>query len=367
MTATVLCVAVASLVAVSTLSAQESTPATSNATQTQARGTADSVVASRITADTIGFGGRTVAPGDTVRGTVVVAAGNLRVRGTVLGNAIAIAGDVVVDSGGTVSGDAIAVFGTVTALGGMVGGERRSVAGTFGSRLGLPREKPAPAPRSTVDALKLSLGWLVILLLIGFGVQAFAGNYLAGASDVLEQSFWRSFLVGIAGELAIIPALVLLIVALTVTVVGILLIPFAIVAFVLAVAGLVTLGFLATARLTGGGIRAGRARDLSATGSTLRGLVMGITVYLGMWVVAAAFQWSPIASGVLRALALAITFVAATAGLGAAILSKGGTRRDVVKVQPVADEMAVWQTPTPVTGVVAARRPTPAGAPRQRV
>jgi hypothetical protein len=364
MPATVFGVAVASLVAVCALSAQESTPAAANAGQAQARSTMDST--SNVRADTIGFGGRTIAPGDTVRGTVVVAAGDLRVRGTILGNAIAIAGDVVVDSGGSVVGDAIAVFGSVTTDGGVVGGERRSIAGSFGSRLGLQREKPAPASRSTIDALKLSLGWLVILLLIGFGVQAFAGNYLAGASDVLEQSFWRSFLVGIAGELAVLPALVLLLVALTVTVVGILLIPFAIVAFVLAVAGLVTLGFLAMARLTGGGVRSGRARDLSATGSTLRGLVMGITLYLGMWVVAAGFQWSPIASGILRTLALAITYVAATAGFGAAILSKGGTRRDIAKVQPVADEMAVWQTPTPVSGVVAARRPTPAGAPPRR-
>jgi hypothetical protein len=361
MPATVFGVAVASLVAVCALSAQGSTPAAANAGQAQARAATDSTVAPNVTVDTIGFGGRTIAPGDTIRGTVVVAAGDLRVRGTIFGNAIAIAGDVVVDSGGSVAGDAIAIFGSVMTDGGVVGGERRSIAGSFGSRLGLQREKPAPAPRSTIDALKLSLGWLVILLLIGFGVQAFAGNYLAGASDVLEQSFWRSFLVGIAGELAILPALILLLVALTVTVVGILLIPFAIVAFVLAVAGLVTLGFLAMARLTGGGVRSGRARDLSETGSTLRGLVMGITFYLGMWVVAAAFQWSPVTSGILRALALAITYVAATAGFGAAILSKGGTHRDIAKAQPVADEMAVWQTPTPVTGVVAARRPTPAG------
>jgi hypothetical protein len=365
MPATVFGVAVASLVAVCVLSAQGSTPAAANAGQAQTREVTDSTAA-KVTVDTIGFGGRTIARGDTVHGTVVVAAGDLRVRGSIVGNAIAIAGDVVVDSGGNVSGDAIAVFGSVTTDGGVVGGERRSIAGSFGSRLGLEREKAAPAPRGTIEALKLSLGWLVILLLIGFGVQAFAGNYLAGASDVLEQSFWRSFLVGIAGELAIVPALVLLLVALAVTVVGILLIPFAIVAFVIAVAGLVTLGFLATARLTGGGIRSGRARALSETGSTLRGLVMGITLYLGMWVVAAAFQWSPIASGILRTLALAITYVAATAGFGAAILSKGGTRRDVAKVQPVADEMAVWQTPTPVSGVVAARRPTPAGAPPRR-
>jgi hypothetical protein len=184
---------------------------------------------------------------------------------------------------------------------------------------------------------------------------------------VLEQSFWRSFLVGVAGELAIAPVLILLLLALAITVVGVLLIPFAIVAYVIAIAGLGTLGFLAMAYVTGAGVGGRRAGELQARGRALRALVVGITLYLGMWVVAAAFQWSPLVSGVLRALAVAITYAAATAGFGAAILSRGGTRRDAAKPVPVADEMAVWQTPTPVTGVVAARRPTPAGAPRQRV
>jgi len=42
-------------------------------------------------------------------------------------------------------------------------------------------------------------------------------------------------------------------------------------------------------------------------------------------------------------------------GLGAAILSRAGTHRRVAGVaRPV--ELAAWQTPTPVAGVVAARR-----------
>ena len=45
-----------------------------------------------------------------------------------------------------------------------------------------------------------------------------------------------------------------------------------------------------------------------------------------------------------------------TLGLGAAILSRAGTHRRVASgSRPV--ELAAWQTPTPVTGVVAARRP----------
>jgi hypothetical protein len=48
-----------------------------------------------------------------------------------------------------------------------------------------------------------------------------------------------------------------------------------------------------------------------------------------------------------------------TLGLGAAILSRAGTHRRVAAgTRPV--ELASWQTPTPLTGVVAARRPTAA-------
>jgi hypothetical protein len=203
-------------------------------------------------------------------------------------------------------------------------------------------------------------------LIIGIGVLVFAGNYLEGVTDVLEQRFWRSFLVGVAGELAILPVLVLVLLGLTVTVVGILLIPFAIVAYVVAIAGLATLGFLAMAYLTGASLGSRRAAGLQARGRALRALVVGVPLYFGLWVLAAIFQWSPIVSGTLRALALATTYAATTAGFGAALLSRGGTRRDAAKHTIATDEMAVWQTPTPVTGVVAARRPTPAAVPGHR-
>ena len=54
-----------------------------------------------------------------------------------------------------------------------------------------------------------------------------------------------------------------------------------------------------------------------------------------------------------------MTYVAVTAGFGAALLSRGGTRRDAAVAQAPAPAMnaASWQTPTPVTGVVAGRRP----------
>lgn len=314
--------------------------------------TQDSTTSTPAASDTLRFGGRTIAAGDTVSGPVLVAAGDLHVRGTVRGTAVAIAGDIIVEEGGTITGDAIAVLGNVVNNRGTVAGTARNFAGSFSWLEDVERAEAATR-RGTGDAMSLSVGWLIVMLLIGIGVLVFAGAYLDGVTDVLEQSFWRSFLVGIAGELGLIPLLLLVCAALAVTVVGILLIPFAIVAYVLAVAGLLTLGFLAVARLVGGSIGSARGDE---RGRALRALVIGIVVFMGAWVVGAAFQWSPVLSGVIRMLALAVTWVAATAGFGAAILSRGGTNRDAASA-PQTDESPAWQTPTPITGVAAARRP----------
>lgn len=314
------------------------------------------VVAAQAAADSITIGSREIPVGQEVRGPVVVAGGNLVVRGTITGSAIAIAGDVVVDSTGRVTGDAIAAFGDVRNAG-QVGGVVRPLTGTFGasvrSLLRVGEAKPV-APRSPMS---LALGWLTVIMVVGLGVLVFASPYLEGVVDVLEQSFWRSFSVGLLGEIGVLPAIVLLVIALAVTVIGVLLIPFAVVAAVLAVAGLATLGFVAVARLTGGGIGRAGSAGLSARGSSLRGVIVGLGIYMGLWILAAALHEVPVAGTGLRLLALAATFIAATAGFGAAILSRGGTRRDAAVIVP-APASAGWQTPTPVSGVVAARRPT---------
>jgi hypothetical protein len=306
-----------------------------------------------VRSDTLRFGGRVIEAGDTVSGPVVVAAGDLRVRGIIRGTAVSIAGDIVVEGGGAITGDAIAILGDVVSAGGAVSGNSRNFAGSFPWLRDVEQAAPAHARRDTGDAMYLSLGWLVMMLLVGIGVLVFAGAYLDGVTDVLERSFWRSFLVGIAGELGLIPLMVLICAGLAITVVGILLIPFAIVAYVLAVLGFLTLGFLSVARLAGGGLGSDRGE---AKGRALRALLFGIVIFMGVWVLAAAFQWSPMVSGILRMIALAVTWVAATAGFGAAILSRGGTHRDAA-TKPLVDESAAWQTPTPITGVAAARKP----------
>jgi hypothetical protein len=319
----------------------------------------------RAESDSLILGGRVIEAGSTVKGPVVVAGGTLVVDGTIDGTAVAIAGDVRVRSGGRVTGDAIAAFGAVRNEGGTIGGAARSLTGRWGESLrsSLRGDGLAPTKRSP---FQLALGWFGVMLLIGLGVLVFANRYLDGVVDVLQESFWRSFFVGIAGELGILPAVLILVVGLAITVLGFLLIPFAVVAFVLAVAGLATLGFIAVAQLTGGGIGGRSVERLSQRGGALRGVIFGVSLYMGVWLLATgvgSVTDGPVAT-VLRIMALLITYVAVTAGFGAALLSRGGTRRDAAVAQAPAPAMnaASWQTPTPVTGVVAARRPAPAAA-----
>jgi hypothetical protein len=305
-------------------------------------------------AKSITNGDLTIAAGQTASGPVVIYEGTLTVLGRVDGDVVALGGDVVVGPGGEVTGNAIAVEGAVRREGGTIGSDARTLGGVLtadGAEPAVSRES-----RAGGSPLGLALSWLCVLLLIGVGVLVFAQPYLEGVVDTLETRFWRSFAVGLAGELAAIPLLVLMIVALAVTVIGILLIPFAVVAYVLALAGLVTLGFVAIARLTGGALGSDAVRRLSARGSALRGVLIGTVLLLGMWVVAAALTGAPVIGAILRAIAVTVTFVAVTAGLGATILSRAGTRGVEAPAAKPADP-AVWQTPTPVSGVAAARRP----------
>jgi hypothetical protein len=251
-----------------------------------------------------------------------------------------------------VTGDAWAAGGAVVIDGGTVEGQKRSLtvtAPTFaGSR--------ARAPLSTWQSIKLVIGWFALLTIIGLGVMIFADRNLEGVVIALERGFARSFWIGLAGQVALLPGLLILVVGLAITVLGALLIPFAIVAYVIAAAGVITLGFLAVARLTGGAF-ASEHGATSARGVSLRALITGLAVFLGLWLVAALFAWSPVAGALLRAIAIALTWVAATVGLGAALVSRAGTQRPGAnQSQHTATDEFAWQTPTPVAGVAAATR-----------
>jgi hypothetical protein len=321
----------------------------------------DEGIAGLPPADSVTPGPRTVPAGTTVHGPVV-ALGPVVVGGRVEGPVVSLAGDVTVSRGGVVAGDAVAVGGRVIADG-EVQGEMRGMSGLPNRPVVAAAAADARSPfQRTYDGMRLVAGTFGVLLIIAVGVLLFAGPNLDEVVATLELRFARAFWVGLLGQLLILPGLVVLIVALAVSVIGILLIPFAVVAYAIAIAGLGTLGFLAVARLVGGAAW-NSARDTTPRSRALAGLAVGLAIFFALWMVAAALAWAPLAATVVRAAALAASWAAMTLGLGAAILSRAGTHRRVAAgTRPV--ELASWQTPTPLTGVVAARRPTAAAGER---
>jgi hypothetical protein len=307
--------------------------------------------------DSIREGGFSIARGTRHPGAVAAWGGDIEVLGIVDGDVVAIDGSVIVGDSGRVNGDVLSVRGQ-TRIAGVVTGAVMRLEGNLAPAVAAP---VAARVGSTWRPLGVTLGTLGILLVLGIGVLIFAGTTLDSVVEVLERRLSRSFLAGVVAELALLPALLLLCVALAVTVLGILLIPFAIVAYALAAAGTLTLGFLAVAVVVGGAIARRRgSRALSARATSLRALMIGVFTLLLLWIVAGALAWSPLAAAILRLVAAAVTWVAVTAGFGAVILSRVDARKADVSPEPevVLDQLS-WQTPTPVSGVAAARRPTP--------
>ena len=306
-------------------------------------------------AENVAPGARTIAAGSTVRGSVV-ARGPIDVAGRVEGSVVSLSGDVTVHRGGVVTGDAISVGGRVMADSGQVNGEMRTMA-TLPALNGTSRATAdlRTAAERTLEAAKFVSGTFGVLLIIAIGVLVFAGPNLDEVVATIARQFARAFWYGVLAQIVALPVLCVLVVALTLSVIGILLIPFAVVAYAIACAGLVTLGFLAVLHLVGGALW--RAGSASARARALGALAIGIAIFFTLWMIAALFTWSPLAAAVLRAAAIAATWAAMTLGLGAAVLSRAGTHKRVpgsAGGRPA--EFASWQTPTPVAGVVAARR-----------
>ena len=303
-------------------------------------------------ADSFTVGSRTIGPKEAHNGSIGVTDGDLHVAGRITGDAIVFNGNIVVEQNGEITGDALSVGGRVLiADNGVVDGEIRSLTVPIaGARVASSR------PMGTMETIKLVFGCFAILFAIGVGVLMFAEGNLDGVVIALERGVTKAFWLGVLGQILVLPALLLLVVGLALTVLGVLLIPFAIVSYVIAVAGVVTLGFLAAARLTGSAIS---HRVAAPRAMSLRALMIGTTLFAVMWLVAAAFTWHPLIGAILRGIAAIITWVAVTVGLGGAMASRAGTQRPGARpaTRIAARDDLAWQTPTPVTGVAAARRP----------
>jgi hypothetical protein len=305
----------------------------------------------------------TVAAGQTMTGNLLVVGGRLDLHGVVTGNVVVVDGNLVVHSGGAVNGDAVTIGGSVQNRGGNIQGAMRSLSSGRVS----PERQGGILGSALIKAAGLA-GVLLTLGLIGFGVVVFARPNLETISDTVSHSFGRSFLAGLLAQILALPTFGMLIAGLVLSVVGILLVPFVIVVVPFLLLVSVIGGFLAVAHAMGETHIRRRMAAGAMVGSpnSYRYLMVGLGAIAAIWLAWVALGWVPFAGTLMFIAAFLATWLLATAGLGACLLSRAGIKPAFagryVPPEALTDEY-LWATPQ--FGVSAVKRPEGGKPPRQ--
>lgn len=318
-------------------------------------------------------GDYTVSAGESVDGLVVVG-GDLHVEGEVTGDAVVVGGDLILENSGAVLGNAVVTDGEIVQNGGRVRGEMRVVSGgSSGAARGVLEALPAEAPHPPMVQVheggdwdhrdrgrgffgSIQRGVAGIFSTLAFGlVLAGAGallifygrRYLDTVSDTIRTSTVRSAGVGLAALFLVVPAFVVLVVALAVSIIGI---PFLLVAvplYPLAIAASAAFGLLAAAHALGERT-AEQRRDMY----DLRYRNSYAYLFTGLGMILAPLLAADLISmtgflGFIGTLLKVVTWVAiwiaTTVGFGAVILSRFGTQRGFI--QPTAGEPPIDPDP----------------------
>lgn len=310
------------------------------------------------------LGNFTVPAGTVEPGDVTVVGGDLRVQGQIGGNAVVANGQLILEPDGLVLGDAVVTGGGIVESGGRVRGEMRAIAAPAAAAPEASARTAAAAsqadPRVRVDrdvadrAHQRGSGWFgrvksalagavsvlaFAMLLAGAGAAlVFYGHqYLANVSETVRASVLRSAAAGFAAGFLILPAFLVLIVALLVSLVGIPLLIVAVPLYPAVVVAALGFGLVAVAHAIGEHT-AERKRSLDPRHRNAYAYLFSGTVLLFAPALAGyLLEMAPFLGflGVLvRFLALAAICAAATVGFGAVILSRGGQRKPFPPAAP---------------------------------
>ncbi|MBI1723987.1 MAG: hypothetical protein HYR48_08790 [Gemmatimonadetes bacterium] len=319
-------------------------------------------VAAAVRTSPMHLGDYRVAEGERLEGDLVVFKGTADVYGEVTGNVIALYGDVTNHRGGSIGRSAVSVGGQVIDDGGVFRGDMRMLSAPSAEEfpdvnadrdvdVQVDRDVARAAP-SALDRLfrdvRNVVGAFIAFAMMGFGAVFFGRRYLEIVADTASHSFGRSLVVGILGQLLVLPTFAMLIVGLVFTIVGILLLPFVIPAFIVAACVAILGGYLAVAHAVGEKV----TRRRMATGAFVRApnaygyLFTGLVALLGLWAAAALFGWAGPIVILFQVAAGIVTWLAATAGFGAVLLSRGGLRETFAgrHFGEMSDEY-LWATP----------------------
>jgi hypothetical protein len=309
------------------------------------------------------LGDYSVGSTETQTGHLLVLRGDADIYGRLMGNLVTVEGDVILHPGSLVSGDILTLGGDVRDAGGEIGGEVRTLRSTTVLTPATTVSEPAPSAAATVlHRMAGVLGVFLTLSALGFGLVMFGRPNLEVVSDTVSHSFGRAFVTGLLGQILLLPTFGMLVVGLILSVAGILLLPFAVVVYALLVIVAGVGGFLAVAHAMGETYTRRQLALGTMLGSpnSYRYLLVGLGALATLWFAWAVFGWVPVAGELIRGAAFLVTWLLATAGFGAALLSRAGVRENfagrLIPPEALTDEY-LWATPQ--FGVAAARRPTP--------
>jgi len=315
-------------------------------------------IAEAVRATPVRLGDVAVAAGQRVDGNVVVYKGNASISGEVTGNVVALFGDVTYHRGAIIGRSAVSLGGQVINDGGVVRGDIKTISRDELADADLQietelkaaaRVRPAPTALQRVSSDVLNvLAVFVALAMLGLGTVFFGRRYVEVVADTASHAFGRSFVVGLLGQLLLLPTFAMLIVGLVFTLVGILLLPFAAVAFVLAACVAFVGGYLAVAHAIGETVTRRRmAHGVFVRAPNAYGyLFAGLIALLGLWAAAALTGWMGPIVIVFRIAAVIVTWLATTVGFGAVLLSRAGLRETFAgrHYGEMSDEY-LWATP----------------------
>jgi hypothetical protein len=310
------------------------------------------------------LGDFTIGSDQDISGHLLVVDGDVTVAGRLDGNLVAWRGDVIVRPGAVIRGDVLALGGEVRAEGGEITGTARTLSAPLA--LGGATAPPLSDGARTLRAFAGVVGVFLMLFLVGAGLVLFARGPLETVSDTVRHSFARAFVVGLLGQVLLLPTFGMLVVGLVLSVAGILLLPFVVVVFALLLLASVVGGAIAMAHAMGETLtRRQMARGAAISPNGFRYVVLGLGSVALLWLVWAAFGWVPMAGPIMQGAAIIVSWLLASIGFGAALLSRGGLREHfagrVVPPEMLTDEY-LWATPR--FGVPAVRRPDQDATPR---
>lgn len=299
------------------------------------------------------IGNYSLGSAETHSGHVVVLKGNADIHGTIDGNVVTLDGDVTLHPGARLRGD-------VLVIGGRLRGDRSVITGTYQV---IEPYAPAAPPTSVLTLVsRRAAGLLAVfatLSVLGLGLVTFGRPNLEIVSDTVTHSFGRSFLAGVLGQILVLPTFGMLVVGLILTIAGALLVPFAVVVYGLLAIVSVLGGFLAVAHAMGETITRRRmARGIVMSPNSYRYLFTGLLAIALSWVAWVLFGWVPVAGAIAFLAAALGSWTVATAGFGAALLSRGGIREEFTgRLLPTAMMTDEYLWATPQMGVPAVKRP----------